>query len=95
MRAFLPGGHTSHRCRTRTPNFGTDPIANEGLLFTLLSYDGVPRAHRNALLEIECLRSSLAMLPPQADGLSREDAMRLLAQLRRRWIGGFGICERV
>jgi hypothetical protein len=33
--------------------------------------------------ELEYLRRSLAMLPPQAPaGLSREDAMRLLAELQ-------------
>jgi hypothetical protein len=31
--------------------------------------------------EIENLRRSTAMLPPQAAGLSREEAMRLLAEL--------------
>jgi hypothetical protein len=32
--------------------------------------------------EIENLRRSVAMLPPQAAGLSREEAMRLLAELQ-------------
>lgn len=32
--------------------------------------------------EIEHLRRSIAMLPPQAAGLSREDAMRLLADFQ-------------
>jgi hypothetical protein len=38
--------------------------------------------------EIEYLRRSLAMLPPQAAGLSREEAMRLLAQLQEtdKWL---------
>ncbi len=32
--------------------------------------------------ELEFLRRSIAMLPPQAAGLSREEALRLLAQLQ-------------
>jgi hypothetical protein len=32
--------------------------------------------------ELENLRRSLAMLPPQAAGLSREEAMGLLAELQ-------------
>jgi len=32
--------------------------------------------------EIENLRRSMAMLPPQSAGLSREEAMRLLAELQ-------------
>jgi hypothetical protein len=32
--------------------------------------------------ELENLRRSLAMLPPQAAGLSREEAMALLAELQ-------------
>ena len=33
--------------------------------------------------EIEYLRRSIAMLPPQAAGLSREEPMRLLAELQK------------
>ena len=32
--------------------------------------------------EIETLRRSMAMLPPQAAGLNREEAMRLLSELQ-------------
>jgi hypothetical protein len=32
--------------------------------------------------EIESLRRSMAMLPPQAAGLNREEAMRLLSDLQ-------------
>ena len=34
--------------------------------------------------ELEYLRRSIAMLPPQSIGLNREDAMRLLAELEDR-----------
>jgi hypothetical protein len=33
-------------------------------------------------MEIESLRRSLAMLPPKSTGVSREEAMRLLAELQ-------------
>jgi hypothetical protein len=32
--------------------------------------------------ELETLRRSLAMLPPQATGLTREEALRLLTELQ-------------
>lgn len=43
--------------------------------------------------EVERWRRSIAMLPPEAPGMTREEAMAVLAELQRRAVGRSGPTE--